>query len=88
MDFAGDISDFSQGRDCSSLGCARLMFSFALGDNAAYDSEKKADIRPHHSEHKPGHPINGSQFLIIYRSMGYNNKNGIPHKTNLWRYCL
>lgn len=64
--FAGDTPHFAQSVNCSSVGCARLLFSFALDGAALYDDGKATALLPLDAGQERGAPLGGSQFPLIF----------------------
>jgi len=64
--FAGDTPHFAQGLNCSTVGCARLIFSFAIDGVTNYKSGKLTSLIPLYSGQEDGKPLRGSQFPLIY----------------------
>ena len=64
--FAGDTPHFAQGSNCSSVGCGRLIFSFALDGATLYDAGKLTSLLPLYSGQEDGKSLRGSQFPLIY----------------------
>ncbi len=64
--FAGDTPHFAQSLNCTSVGCARMIFSFALDGKALYESGKETALLPLNSGQKAGKPLRGKQFPLIY----------------------
>lgn len=64
--FQGDTPHFAQNLNCSLEGCARMILSFCVDENAVFDSTKKTSLIPFTSSTENGQRLSGTAFPQVH----------------------